>query len=64
MNSQGDDSELCCRGDFAGVGYAVAVAVLPDADAIGFAAGQLAIGVIVEGGEGFEAVFPEHPPGD
>ena len=46
------------------VADAVAVAILPKADAAKFIAGEKAVGIVVEGSESVVAIFPKHPEGD
>lgn len=64
MGVEGGDAELGEFENFGGVTNAVGVAVVPEADAAEFVAGEEAVGVVVEGTESVVAVFPKHPEGD
>src|SRR5688500_16420890 len=58
------DADLSYEPDLTGVGIAVAVSVLPDAQALHLPACEPAIAIVIEGGQGLVAVVPKHPPGD
>src|SRR5436309_1697432 len=61
---KGHDAPLRQRLQFAGIDNPISIPILPDRQVLQFLAGQHAVAVNVEGGEGLIAVVPEQAEGD